>query len=74
MIERSFLSLKEECIWHHNFADQDQSFRTIADWQNEYNEERPHSALGYLSPMQFTERKLAAWRIPSASVLPREPL
>ena len=60
MIERFFLSLKEECVWLYNFENKDQAFRVIADWLDEYNEERPHSALGYLSPMQFMEQKLAA--------------
>lgn len=60
MIERFFLSLKEECVWLHNFANKDQAFREIADWIDEYNEERPHSALRYLSPMQFIEQKSVA--------------
>lgn len=58
--ERFFLSLKEECVWLHNFANQDKAFRAIANWIDESNEERPHSAPGYLSPMQFIEQKLVA--------------
>ncbi|MCR9144959.1 MAG: integrase core domain-containing protein [bacterium] len=60
MIERFFRTLKEECIWQNKFKDQDDAFRAIADWIDDYNSERPHSAPGYLSPMEFIERKLAA--------------
>ncbi|WP_407670982.1 integrase core domain-containing protein [Paraburkholderia franconis] len=28
---------------------------TIEEWRNEYNTERPHSSLGYLTPRQFTQ-------------------
>jgi putative transposase len=27
----------------------------IAAWRDEYNAERPHSSLGYLTPNQFAE-------------------
>ncbi len=32
----------------------------IADWRLEYNEVRPHSALGYQTPKEFVERFLTA--------------
>jgi putative transposase len=32
----------------------------IADWRLEYNEARPHSALGYQTPREFVERFLTA--------------
>jgi putative transposase len=32
MIERFFLTLKQECVWQHRFADRDHAFRVLADW------------------------------------------
>ncbi|WP_288410937.1 integrase core domain-containing protein, partial [uncultured Herbaspirillum sp.] len=32
----------------------------IAAWRREYNSERPHSSLGYLTPQQFAETFLTA--------------
>lgn len=50
MIERFFRSLKEECVWQHQFANFDEAQRAIRHWIRWYNEERPHQALGYRSP------------------------
>lgn len=59
MIERFFGTLKSECVWQHRFQDRDQAFDEIARWIDRYHTERPHSALGYLTPAEFRE-KLAA--------------
>ena len=53
MIERFFRSLKEECIWQHNFSSFAEARRVIQHWIRWYNNERPHQALGYKSPAQF---------------------
>ena len=59
MIERFFGSLKAECVWLHRFQDRDQAFAVIGRWIDKYHDERPHSALGYLTPNEYRE-KLAA--------------
>ncbi len=59
MIERFFGSLKAECVWLHRFADRDHAFRVIAAWIDHYHGQRPHRALGYLTPDEYRE-KLAA--------------
>lgn len=59
MIERWFRSLKEECIWLQNIKSKDEAFNLIANWIDHYNQQRPHSALGYLTPTEFN-LKLAA--------------
>ena len=53
MIERFFRTLKEECIWLNNFKSSDEAFVVISKWIDKYNNERPHSALNYRSPMEF---------------------
>jgi hypothetical protein len=39
--------------WFENLWD---ARRKIAAWQEEYNEERPHSALGYQTPALFARQ------------------
>ena len=56
MIERFFLTLKQECVWLQRFEDRDHAFRVVADWLDRYHTERPHSALGYLTPKEYRER------------------
>jgi putative transposase len=48
--------LRDECLnatWFHNLAD---ARAKIASWRREYNEERPHSSLGYRTPNEFAEQ------------------
>ena len=45
--------LRDECLsvsWFQNLFD---ARRKIASWKIEYNEERPHSSLGYRTPKEF---------------------
>jgi transposase InsO family protein len=45
--------LGEKCLnvsWFQNLFD---ARRKIAAWRTEYNEERPHSSLGYLAPKEY---------------------
>jgi putative transposase len=53
MIERFFRSLKEECVWQHNFSSFTEARRAVRRWIRWYNEERPHQALAYKSPTEF---------------------
>ena len=53
MVERFFRSLKEECIWLHNFKDFEHARETIEKWVEFYNTQRPHQSLGYLSPAEY---------------------
>ena len=36
-------------MWLHRFHDRDHAFTVIATWLERYDQERPHSALGYLT-------------------------
>lgn len=59
VIERFFRSLKEECVWQHNFRNFGEARQHVHLWIEHYNEERPHQSLGYLSPRQHRERQQA---------------
>src|SRR5579864_7597260 len=51
--------LREECLnlsWFQNLFD---ARRKIAAWRTEYNEERPHSSLGYKTPKEFAAAQAA---------------
>ena len=59
MIERFFLTLKQECVWLQRFESRDHAFRVIAEWLVRYDADRPHSALGYLTPKAYREQLAA---------------
>ena len=59
IIERFFRSLKEECVWQHQFPSFTEARRTVAEWKGWYNDGRPHQTLGYLSPREYRARQLA---------------
>jgi putative transposase len=47
--------LREECLrvsWFQNLFD---ARRKIGDWRRDYNQQRPHSSLGYRTPCEFAE-------------------
>lgn len=52
--------LKTACVHGRRFATHEQARQVVMDWIAFYNHSRLHSALGYLSPMQFEQRWLAA--------------
>jgi putative transposase len=54
--------LREECLnvsWFQNLFD---ARRKIAAWRKDYNEERPHSSLGYQTPKEFAEQAASFYR------------
>jgi len=51
---------RDECLNEHWFMSMRHARQVIEDWRQEYNDERPHSALGYLTPNRFAERFLTA--------------
>jgi len=52
MIERFFRTIKEECIWHHNFKSLKEANDIIGNWIHFYNRERKHSAIKYKTPVE----------------------
>jgi putative transposase len=56
-IESFHARLRDECLrinWFRNLFD---TRKKIASWKFEYNEERPHSSLGYRTPTEFALRQ-----------------
>ncbi|WP_157003259.1 IS3 family transposase [Ralstonia sp. A12] len=46
---------RDECLNEHWFVSMRHARRLIEEWRIEYNTERPHSSLGYLTPAQFAQ-------------------
>ena len=47
---------RDECLNEHVFRNLAHAQAVIAQWRTDYNERRPHSALGYLTPREFAAR------------------
>ena len=58
MIERFFGTLKEECVWIQRFKNFEEARQIISKWIDWYNEERPHSSLGYKSPRNYRAQQV----------------
>lgn len=53
-VESFFHSLKTELVYRRNFKTREEAKRAIFEWiETWYNRERRHSALGYMSPVEF---------------------
>ena len=50
--------LRNECLNQEVFVNGQEAREVIETWRCDYNAQRPHSSLGYLTPDQFTAR----WR------------
>ncbi len=51
---------RDECLNEHWFISMRHARQVIEEWRQEYNGERPHSSLGYLTPNRFAESFLTA--------------
>ncbi|MDL1971613.1 MAG: integrase core domain-containing protein, partial [Candidatus Desulfofervidaceae bacterium] len=54
--ERMIRTIKEEVIWLHEFTSLTEAREIIGNWIEKYNREYVHSALGYLSPLEFEQK------------------
>ena len=48
--------IRDELLNAHSFLTIFEARRKAAEWLTDYNEVRPHSALGYLTPREFADR------------------
>ena len=46
-------SLRDECLNLHWFATLAEARSIIETWRRDYNESRPHMALGYRTPQEY---------------------
>ena len=53
---------REECLNENWFTSLEDAKRIIEAWRQDYNQVRPHSSLGDLTPEEFALRANAAWR------------
>lgn len=51
---------RDECLNEHWFVSLRHARKVIEEWRQEYNDERPHSSIGYQTPKQFAARFLTA--------------
>lgn len=51
---------RDECLNEHWFISMRHARQVIEGWRQEYNDERPHSSLGYLTPNRFADNFLTA--------------
>ena len=47
---------RDECLNDHWFTSVEHARTLIADWRRDYNEARPHSAIGYCTPAEIAAR------------------
>jgi len=52
LVEAFNSRFRQECLNQHWFLSLEDARKKIGMWQNEYNTERPHSALGYKAPRE----------------------
>jgi putative transposase len=55
-VESFNCSLRDECLNAHWFADLTDAQAKLEAWRKDYNESRPHRALGNLSPLEYKAR------------------
>ena len=56
-IESFHSRFRDECLNREWLLNLREARVVIEDWRQQYNQERPHSTLGYLSPEQFLQTK-----------------
>ena len=49
---------RNECLNQHWFLSKEEATLEIENWRTYYNQERPHSSLGYLSPEEYARRQV----------------
>jgi putative transposase len=56
--ERFFRTFKEEIIWTRDYNKYDEAKKSVEDFIKFYNNDYPHSTLGYISPVDFEKQNI----------------
>jgi putative transposase len=61
-VENAFIEsfngrLRDECLNVHQFASLAEAQAIIEAWRMDYNDHRPHSSLGHLTPNEFPDQR-----------------
>ena len=61
-VENAFIEsfngrLRDECLNVHQFTSMAEAQHIIEAWRPDYNQRRPHSSLGHLTPNEFAEQR-----------------
>ena len=59
-IESFYGKFRDECLNEHWFMSMRHARQLIEEWRQDYNAQRPHSAIGYQTPDQFADSFLTA--------------
>ena len=65
-VENAFIEsfngrLRDECLNVHQFASLAEAQTIIETWRLDYNQRRPHSSLGHLTPSEFVAQRQVIW-------------
>jgi putative transposase len=65
-VENAFIEsfngrLRDECLNVHQFASLAEAQTIIETWRRDYNQRRPHSSLGHLTPNEFVAQRQVMW-------------
>jgi putative transposase len=61
--------LRDELLNESLFLDLDHTRQLIGDWVTDYNTARPHSSLGYKTPVAYAEQLIAPTGAKPAEIL-----
>lgn len=71
-IESFIGKFRDECLNEHWFTSLADARVKIETWRKEYNEYRPHSSLGYQTPVEFAANAANSLRPTASALLPRQ--
>lgn len=61
--ERTIQTMKLECIWQKDWESLAELHVALQAWRSEFNDERPHQALGWKTPTEWRAEKLGPVRV-----------
>ena len=61
--------LRDECLNVHQFVSLDDARQKIEAWRLDYNQQRPHSALGHLTPSEYVTHRQGTRRAEISAAL-----